>query len=98
MTELLERPISVGDLYCQTKKGTWTLILDIWVDEDGKTQVRIHDDLFPTVGRSMYDAYHTPESEKRTVTKDDLIDRLVISEMGLVTTDASDIKIDTDNE
>ena len=98
MTTTLDNPLSVGNLYCETKMGTWTLVTDIWVDEDGETRVGIYDRLFPTVGRSMYDAYHTPESEKRTVTKSEFIDRIVISGLGLVSTDASDIKIQTEDE
>lgn len=97
MTPTLDKPIGVGNLYCETKIGTWTLITDIWVDEDGNTQIRIHDRLFPSVGRSVYDAWATPDSEKLTVTKDDLIGRIESRGMGLVTTDASSIKIQTED-
>ena len=96
MTPTLDDPIAVGNLYCEAKMGTWTLVTDIWVDEDGVTKVRIHDRLFPTVGRSLYDAYHTPESKELTVTKSDFIDRLVISDFGLMRKNASDIEVDYD--
>lgn len=78
----LDCAIGSGNIYDESETETTTVVKNVWIDEDGDTQVDIHD-------RIPYEHYHGgAESgdvgEHRTVTKAELIQRIGAGELELL--------------
>ena len=93
MTDPLDNPIERGGVYHEPGSGTWTVVEEVYVSEDGQTQVRIRDRLFPEPGRARVDCWNTPETERRTVTKRDVIERVSNGELRHLDKDGTSLSV-----
>jgi len=89
----LDNPIEPGVVYCERDAGTWTVVENVYVSEDGETQVRIHDRLFPEPGRARVDCWKTPETKRLTITKGELIERVVEGDLRFMHDSGEDLDI-----
>jgi len=95
MSDPLDNVIEPGVMYCERESGTWTVVEDIYISEDGETQVRIWDRLFPSPGRKRSDCMVTPETEHRTVTKWDMIERIGEGELVFMDKNGGGLDVET---